>query len=82
MHMKNLFDIKGKVVILTGASGYLGRGYCKTLSEAGATVIGWDQRKSDGVEVVDITDEAQVEKAVSAIVKSTGTSMDLLITPR
>lgn len=67
--MKNLFDIKDKVIIVTGAGGYLGRGYCKTLTEAGAMVIGWDNRKSEGVEQVDITDEAQVEKAIVAVVK-------------
>lgn len=65
--MKNLFDIKGKVVIVTGAGGYLGRGYCTTLASAGATVIGWDARKSEGVEQVDITDETQVEKSVADI---------------
>lgn len=72
MHMKNPFDVQGRVVILTGAGGYLGRGYRKTLMEAGATVIGWDQIESDGVEVVDITDEAQVEKAVLSVIKKYG----------
>lgn len=70
--MKNPFDIQGKVVIITGAGGYLGRGYCKALTGAGAMVIGWDQRESGDVEVVDITDEAQVEKAVAVIVKKHG----------
>jgi NAD(P)-dependent dehydrogenase (short-subunit alcohol dehydrogenase family) len=66
--MHNSFDIHGKVIIVTGAGGYLGRGYCKALTEAGATVIGWDARAGEGVEQVDITDEAQVERAVAAIV--------------
>ena len=70
--MKNLFDIQGKIIIVTGAGGYLGHGYCKTLSEQGATVIGWDQRESDGVERVDITDEGQVEQAVAVIVRKYG----------
>lgn len=70
--MKNLFDIQDRVIIITGASGYLGRGYCKTLAEAGATIIGWDARESDGVEQVDITDEVQVERAVAAIVAKHG----------
>lgn len=70
--MKNLFDIQGKVVIITGAGGYLGRGYAKTLAESGAAVICWDQRQSDGVVQVDITDEAQVEQAVAAVVAKHG----------
>ncbi|MFA7309386.1 MAG: SDR family oxidoreductase [Candidatus Paceibacterota bacterium] len=70
--MKNLFDIQGRVIIVTGASGYLGRGYCKTLAGAGAMVIGWDARQGEGVERVDITDEAQVERAVAAIVTKHG----------
>lgn len=70
--MSNPFDIRDKVIIVTGAGGYLGRGYCKELAEAGAIVIGWDARESNGVEQVDITDEAQVEKAVSSIVKKHG----------
>ncbi len=70
--MKNPFDIQDRVIIITGAAGYLGRGYCKMLAEAGATVIGWDYRESEGVEQVDITDEAQVEKAVAAIVEKHG----------
>lgn len=70
--MSNPFDIQDKVIIVTGAGGYLGRGYCKELAEAGAKVIGWDARESDGVEQVDITDEAQVEKAVAATVEKHG----------
>lgn len=70
--MKNLFDIEDKVIIVTGAGGYLGRGYCKALAEAGATVVGWDNRPGEGVELVDITDEAQVKQAVVGVVKKYG----------
>lgn len=70
--MKNPFDIEGKIIIITGAGGYLGRGYGRTLAEAGATIVGWDIRKSEGVEQVDITDEEQVKRAVAAVVKKHG----------
>ncbi len=70
--MKNLFDIQNKVVILTGAGGYLGRGYAKSLAEAGAKVVGWDQREGEGVEKVDITNEDEVKEAVARIVEKHG----------
>lgn len=72
--MKNPFDISGKVVILTGAGGYLGRGYTKALSEAGAMVIGWSDRPYEGVEleIVDVTNEEQVRQAVANVVSMHG----------
>ena len=72
--MKNIFDIQGKVIIVTGAGGYLGRGYCTSLAEAGATVIGWSDRLYDGVklDIVDITNEEQVKNAVANVVATHG----------
>ncbi|OHA20397.1 MAG: hypothetical protein A2849_01305 [Candidatus Taylorbacteria bacterium RIFCSPHIGHO2_01_FULL_51_15] len=76
--MRNPFDIKGRVIILTGASGFLGSGYAKFLREAGAEVIGWDRTGGKGIEAVDITDEGQVAKAVGTIVEKHG-RIDALI---
>lgn len=70
--MKNPFDIQDKVIILTGAGGFLGRGYASALIKSGATVIGWDQKKGEGIEHVDITDEAHVEQAVADVVEKYG----------
>lgn len=39
MNGKNLFDVSGKIVLITGAGSGLGEGYAKTFGEAGATVI-------------------------------------------
>ena len=39
MNVKKLFDISGKVIILTGAAGFLGTQHAEGLSQAGAYVI-------------------------------------------
>ena len=36
---KNLFDVSGKVVLITGAGSGLGEGYAQAFGESGATVI-------------------------------------------
>ena len=37
--MNNLFNVKGKTAIITGASSGLGKHFAKTLSNAGANLI-------------------------------------------
>ena len=36
--MPDLFDLTGKVAIVTGGAGILGRGFCKVLAAHGAQV--------------------------------------------
>ena len=38
-HVKDLFDLTDKVVLITGAGGYLGSAMCRAFVEAGATVV-------------------------------------------
>ena len=37
--MNNLFDIKGRVVVITGGTGILGRAISSYLAEQGARVV-------------------------------------------
>jgi NAD(P)-dependent dehydrogenase (short-subunit alcohol dehydrogenase family) len=38
-HILNKFDLTGKVAIVTGGPGLLGKEFCRTLAEAGASVV-------------------------------------------
>ena len=46
-----LFDLTGKVAIVTGASSGLGEGFARTLAGAGATVVA-GARRLDRLEVL------------------------------
>ena len=37
--MKNLFDIKGKVIVITGGSGIIGKCIARYLAEQGAKIV-------------------------------------------
>ncbi len=93
MKSQNLFSLKGKVIILTGGAGFLGKNHAQVLSQAGAQVIIWDRYddktlgealkdipKSFKIDVqsVDITDEVAVVATVKKIVKKYG-RIDTLI---
>ena len=36
---EGLFSLRGKVAVVTGGYGHLGKGFCKGLSDAGASVV-------------------------------------------
>lgn len=75
---RNLFDLSGKVIILTGGAGFLGTHYARALADAGAEVVLWDSRDDfPAAEVsfpqkVDITDERQVGDAVGEVLRRWG----------
>ena len=50
--MKNLFDIAGKVVVVTGGAGILGQSICLYLARQGAKVVVLDRDEKAGGELV------------------------------
>jgi NAD(P)-dependent dehydrogenase (short-subunit alcohol dehydrogenase family) len=66
------------IAIVTGGTGDLGRGICRALASAGATVVALDVETSraEGVERVikcDVTDPAACAAAVAEVVRDFGT---------
>jgi NAD(P)-dependent dehydrogenase (short-subunit alcohol dehydrogenase family) len=85
--MQNLFDLSGKVALVTGGNGGIGIGMAEGLARHGASVIIWgtnedknaqalDRLKRQGGNVrsaiVDVSDEAAVKSATSAILTEFG----------
>ena len=85
--MSSLFDIRGKVALVTGASSGLGENFARRLAAEGATVAAC-ARRTDRLDklvgeigaaggkaiavAIDVTDPASVEAAFAAVVKAVG----------
>lgn len=50
--MENLFDIRGRVVVVTGGAGILGRSICDYMAAQGARVVVLDRDEKSGTELV------------------------------
>ena len=88
--MLDLFTLKGKTAIVTGACGLIGKEHCRALAEAGAGVIVADLdgrtadrfaeelgRKHMGVHL-DVTNKKSIEEAREEIMREYG-SIDILV---
>jgi 3-oxoacyl-[acyl-carrier protein] reductase len=91
--MSDLFDLTGRIALVTGASQGLGRRFAKVLAERGAAV-GLAARQLDklqelereiagmggraGSVALDVTDQASIERAIATIESTLG-PIDLLI---
>src|SRR5579864_2991291 len=63
--MKELFSLEGKVAIVTGALGLLGKEHCHALSQAGAHVV-----------AADLNEEA-TEKFAESLPEASGFCVDI-----
>jgi NAD(P)-dependent dehydrogenase (short-subunit alcohol dehydrogenase family) len=64
--------IEGKVALVTGAASGIGEATAARLRAEGATVVGADVVAADGVEPLDVTDEAAVDALVRSVVERHG----------
>jgi 2-deoxy-D-gluconate 3-dehydrogenase len=88
--IQQAFDLSGRVALVTGGAGLLGRQFCQTLVEAGASVLVADLNEKAAGELAnklgakakaiscDVGDKASVQAAVDAAVKSFG-RLDILV---
>ena len=65
--MQNPFSLNGKVIVLTGGSGFLGLHYMNALHNAGAIVVDWDLKSG-----VDITNDQSVAAALKNVLDTYG----------
>ncbi|MAX33797.1 MAG: short-chain dehydrogenase [Halomonadaceae bacterium] len=89
----DLFDLKGRVAIVTGGLGILGRNFCQALAEFGANVVvadldgasakcyAADLERDTGVRCIglpcDVSDEGSVEVLVTSTIEHFG-AIDIL----
>jgi NAD(P)-dependent dehydrogenase (short-subunit alcohol dehydrogenase family) len=81
---QRLFDLTGRVAIVTGGAGRLGREYARTLADAGAHVSVWDLASAIGalqdaiapadisVQAVDIMNRDAVLEAMDTVTRTWG----------
>lgn len=91
--LNKLFDLSGRVAVVTGGAGLLGAEFCRTLAEAGAAVVIADLNEAaaatladaicqDGLRAlavkVDVTSPISVQRMVEAALEAYG-RLDILV---
>jgi len=83
-YLDNLFNLKNKVILVTGACGQLGSEICKAFVGVGATVVGVDlsvdNKRLDGVNYyeLDATNKVEKQKIYEDIINKYD-SIDILV---
>ena len=83
-YLDQLFNLKGRVVLVTGACGQLGSEICKAFIGAGSTVVGVDlkveNKQFDSVDYyeLDATNKTKKQKVYEIIIKKYG-AIDVLV---
>jgi NAD(P)-dependent dehydrogenase (short-subunit alcohol dehydrogenase family) len=75
--LQNRFSLQGKVCVVTGAEGFLGKQYVQAIQEVGGIPVSIDTSGEPDFQV-DITKEQEVRDAVEKIIEKHGT-IDVLI---
>lgn len=70
--MSGAADFAGRVALVTGGASGIGAATVALLRARGAAVVAVDLHPVDGVEALDVTDEAAVEAMVASIVERHG----------
>ncbi len=83
--LEKLFDLRDKVVVVTGATGQLGQTFIQAVGNLGARVYGIDQRvdKAEKPAVAyheaNVADKDQLHAALVKVCESAGRAIDVLI---
>ena len=74
--IRDLMDLRGRVALITGGAGHLGRAMSEALAELGCSIASVDLR--DAEFLVDITDDRAVHVLVQDVIRKYG-RLDVLI---
>lgn len=73
-----LLDARGRILVVTGASGGIGSAVARIYREAGGTVAGLDLHAGDGVALCDVSNSASVNGAIADIMAQHGRIDDVV----
>ncbi|HEY1309514.1 MAG TPA: SDR family oxidoreductase [Pseudolabrys sp.] len=65
-------DLKGKIILVTGAAGAVGRAMTDAVNAAGGAVIATDLKAGNGIDALDVTAEADWQRIVAEVERQHG----------